>query len=237
MQVQVVIPCFNEEGSLPALLEQLKIFTNESDISFVLVNNGSSDGTEEILQRVTQENIRVIHLDKNRGYGGGILAGLAVCNAPIVGWMHADLQTSPDVLLKVNAHRATPSFIKGRRKGRKILDIFFTIGMAFVESMLFRKVMWDINAQPTLFPRTWFEGLQDPPTDFSLDLFVYVNAKQTSLSIVRFPVKFEQRISGSSTWNTGLKSRMKFVKRTMSYSLSLRRSGRVHLSTSQKSAG
>ena len=51
-------------------------------------------------------------------------------------------------------------FVKGARHGRPFMDVVFTVGMSFFESILLRKPFWDINAQPTMFPRAFFERVK-----------------------------------------------------------------------------
>ena len=114
-------------------------------------------------------------------------------------------------------------FCKGRRFGRPIFDVLFTIGMSLFESILLRKFMWDINAQPTMFSRMFFETWTAPPDDFSLDLYVYYEAKRQKLSVRRFPVEFSKRAYGESHWNVNWKSKWAFIQRTISYSLKLRK--------------
>ena len=53
----------------------------------------------------------------------------------------------------------------------------FTFGMSVFESVLLRRPLRDINAQPTLFPRSLYETWTTPPEDFALDLYAYVSAK------------------------------------------------------------
>lgn len=161
---------------------------------------------------------------KNEGYGNGILAGLDVARGEILGWTHADLQTDPsDVLLGLDFFKkhGNDVFCKGRRYGRPKLDIFFTFGMSIFVSILMKKKLWDINAQPTMFSKIFFRSWHEPPKDFSLDLFAYYMAKKMKLRVYRFPVFFGNRAFGKSNWNTGLKSRINFTLRTMSYSIKL----------------
>ena len=61
------------------------------------------------------------------------------------------------------------------------------------------------------------------PRDFSLDLYFYVLAKKEKLNVVRFPVHFGERNFGSSSWNTGLFSRINFIKRTLNFSYKLKK--------------
>ena len=96
IKYSLVIPCFNEEKSLEVLLPQLVIVIErvKNDVEFILVNNGSTDRTIEILSKLSSKNITIVSLDKNVGYGGGIKAGLLKCKGDFIGWIHADLQYS-----------------------------------------------------------------------------------------------------------------------------------------------
>lgn len=95
--------------------------------------------------------------------------------------------------------------------------------MEVFESALFGKQLKEINAQPTLFSKRVFESWQHIPNDFSLDLYALVMAQQLNARVARFDVDFLPRIHGSSKWNSGFKSRLRFIKRTLSYSFELKR--------------
>ena len=58
----------------------------------------------------------------------------------------------------------------------------------------------------------------DPPFDFSLDLYSLYLAKKNKYNVIRFDVVFPERINGVSKWNTGLRSKIKFIKRTIDFS-------------------
>ena len=60
--------------------------------------------------------------------------------------------------------------------------------------------MWEINAQPTMFSRKLLDSFLDPPHDFSLDLYAYYLAIKKKYKIIRFNVKFGQRIHGKSNY-------------------------------------
>lgn len=223
-----MIPCYNEAKNIPLLLEKCSKFS-EHDAEVILVDNGSSDNTNQVLKDniLNYPACRSIKLDKNDGYGGGILAGLKVAKGEIIGWTHADLQTDPiDALkaLEFFQDSADGIFVKGKRYGRPVFDVFFTICMSIFESVLLKKYMWDINAQPTVFPRNFFNEWSDPPKDFSLDLYAYYLAKNKKFTLYRFPVLFSSRAFGTSSWNIGLKSKIIFIKRTISYSFNLKKS-------------
>jgi len=228
--LSIVIPCYNEAASLPSLIEKCKALVGD-DVEIILVDNGSSDDTAEILGPLENNDsrLRSVRLDINTGYGSGILGGLKAAKGDIVGWTHADLQADPaDALTAYDLYKNSPTptnlFVKGARTGRPLTDRIFTIGMAIFESMFMRTRMWDINAQPTLMPRSLYASWENAPGDFSLDLYAYYQAKTHDFEIQRIPVYFGPRTFGESHWNTGMVSRIKFIRRTLAYSWQLRKS-------------
>ena len=226
----IIIPCYNEAENIPLLLNRFQEIVRGSVIEVILVDNGSTDGTDNVLkQRLPNCHFaRSIRVDVNQGYGYGILQGLKVAKGKYIGWMHADMQTDPEDAIKAfwfaKKYGGDDVYIKGRRRGRPFIDAVFTTGMSLFESLIFRTCMYDINAQPNVFPRKFFDKWVDPPWDFSLDLYVYYLARKMRIRMIRFPVRFPERIYGSSKWNTdGFRSKWKFIKRTVKYSIQLKR--------------
>ena len=85
--------------------------------------------------------------------------------------------------------------------------------------------MWDINAQPNIFPKSFYLRWKNPPYDFSLDLYAVFMARKNKIKVIRFDVLFPKRIHGMSSWNTGLKAKWKFIKRTIDFSIKLKKGG------------
>jgi glycosyltransferase involved in cell wall biosynthesis len=230
MKFSLIIPCYNEAASLNRLLERCQNLTKSNDNEVILVDNGSTDETPQILSLLLPKypGCRTIRVEQNQGYGYGILMGLRAASGEILGWTHADLQTDPSDALRgiklFEDHSSQNIFVKGKRFGRPLSDQLFTIGMSVFETVLLRKGFWDINAQPTMFRSQFFQAWSNSaPHDFSLDLFAYFMAKKMGLKVIRFPVKFSERLHGTSSWNINWGAKKKFISRTISFSLSLRK--------------
>ena len=228
MNLSLVIPCYNEAANLPNLLERCRNISNIPGCEVVIVDNGSTDDSPNILNNLLPHYpaFRMIRIDKNIGYGFGILTGLRSSKGQILAWTHADLQTDPnDVIqgLSFFEKKGSNIYVKGRRYGRPFIDTLFTIGMGIFESILLRKVLWDINAQPNIFSRDFFQSWENPPHDFSLDLYVYFLARHQGLQIFRFPVEFKKRIHGISSWNVNWQAKIKFIRRTINFSFELKK--------------
>lgn len=228
MKFSLVIPCYNEAANLPLLLERCKAVGARADGEVVLVDNGSTDGTKDVLTDLlpSYPGCRSVHVEENLGYGFGILSGLRAADGDVLGWTHADLQADPQdalVGLELFARCGPQIFVKGRRYGRPLADVFFTTGMSFFETALMMRPLWDINAQPTMFSREFFESWESPPHDFSLDLYAYYEAKRQGLDVHRFRVKFGERANGTSHWNVNWAAKRKFIRRTVDFSLELKK--------------
>jgi glycosyltransferase involved in cell wall biosynthesis len=228
MRLSLIIPCFNESKNLPSLLKRCKTLTAEPGVEVILVDNGSTDDTKDVLSRLLTltPGCRSVCVDVNRGYGYGIIEGLKAANGEILAWTHADMQTDPvDALRGLRIYEAEKNkglFIKGRRRARPFFDVVFTIGMSIFETILLRRRLWDINAQPTMFHRSFFNTWENPPDDFSLDLYAYFLAREADLEVRRFTVSFENREHGTSHWNVSWASKKKFILRTIDFSVKLK---------------
>lgn len=229
-KLSLIIPCYNEARNLPQLIERCAAISLGQPIEVILVDNGSSDESPSILAAAVAQhpNLRTARVAVNQGYGFGILSGLREARGRHIGWTHADMQTDPGDALQAlellsKEHDADRIFIKGRRYGRPIGDVFFTVGMSLFETAVLRTPLWDINAQPTIFPRTFFAHWRNPPHDFSLDLYAYTMARRCGLQVRRFPVRFGKRLHGVSHWNINWHAKLKFIKRTLDFTWRLRR--------------
>lgn len=226
----IVVPCYNESETIPSLLRRYsEVIGARKDIKVVLVNDGSKDTTREVLEQEKEKHtfLDVIHVYPNGGYGNAVVTGLQSATSTYVGWTHGDSQTPPEDTLRAleileNSKNKEMTYVKGLRHGRPFGDVVFTFGMSVFETLLFQKVLFDINAQPNIFPRSFFESWVNPPKDFSLDLYSLYFAKKNTMTVIRFPVSFNKRTAGVSSWNINWKSKMKFIKRTVSFSFALR---------------
>ena len=230
MKFSLIIPCYNEEENLELLVEKLKTIKS-NDIQIILVNNGSTDSTQVKLSQLSVLNeglFEILSLDKNIGYGNGIMQGVFQAQSEVIAWTHADLQTDPsDVLKAYETFVSHPEFpkciLKGKRIGRGLFDSLFTFGMSIFSSFLLRRFFSDINAQPKMFHSAFLEKTPTPPHDFSLDLYFLYQAKSHGFSVIEYPVFFHKRLYGQSKGGGSFKGKWKLILRTFKYILKLKK--------------
>jgi len=101
-QLSIIIPAYNEEESLPILLQQLDIVlkTYSYCAEIILINDGSTDATAEVLDTLSKQShrftVHVIHFRHNHGKAEALMAGFAIATGDIIITMDADLQDDPD---------------------------------------------------------------------------------------------------------------------------------------------
>lgn len=233
MKLSIVIPCYNEAENIPLLLaEYAKQLSGRSDIEVILVDNNSKDDTAGVLAGlVPQYPFLRTAFESSPGYGFAILAGLNASTGEYVGWTHGDMQAPPQNVIRawelIQSFGGQNVYVKGKRYGRPLFDQLFTFGMTVFETLYLGSWLNDINAQPNIFHRSFFEKWHNPPTDFSFDLYALHKAKKEKMRIVRFAVPFLKRMHGTSAWNTGLASKWKFIKRTVDFSRKLKRENKI----------
>lgn len=100
MDISVVIPLYNEEESLPELCSWIKRVMDQQGFSYeiVLVDDGSSDGSWEVIKglQISDDNIRGIKFRRNYGKSAALNKGFESAVGDVVITMDADLQDSPD---------------------------------------------------------------------------------------------------------------------------------------------
>jgi dolichyl-phosphate beta-glucosyltransferase len=106
-RLSVVIPAYNEEQRLPGTIEQIERYLDGRGVTYelILVDDGSADGTRQVMDEAAARNprVRVEALPSNRGKGRALAAGVAVARGDEVLVTDADLSTPIEELEKLEA--------------------------------------------------------------------------------------------------------------------------------------
>jgi len=100
MKVSVIIPVYDEEESLPALYEELRvIFDREAwDGEIIMVDDGSTDRSAAVIAQISESDprVRLVQFARNFGQTAAILAGIDHATGDVLIPMDADLQNDPE---------------------------------------------------------------------------------------------------------------------------------------------
>ncbi|HEX9732429.1 MAG TPA: glycosyltransferase family 2 protein [Thermoanaerobaculia bacterium] len=120
-EISLVIPVYDEAESLPILAAEIAEALAGRDHEVIFVDDGSRDGSLEVLRRLRREDRRrrVLHLERNSGQSAAFDAGFRAARAPIVVTLDADLQNDPADIPRLVAALAGCDMVSGVRVERR----------------------------------------------------------------------------------------------------------------------
>ncbi|MDE6877621.1 MAG: glycosyltransferase family 2 protein [Odoribacter sp.] len=122
-KLTIIVPVYNEEGNILRLEQELASFLKTSRISscVLFVNDGSTDASGQLIREVCERNAGFFHirLARNGGLSAAMKAGIDVADSEYVGYIDADLQTTPEDFNLLLEHAGEYEMVMGIRTGRK----------------------------------------------------------------------------------------------------------------------
>ncbi len=210
--ISIVVPCYNEEESLPLFYEEIQKIMNQmkdehSELTFelVFIDDGSRDKTLTLLREMALKDKRVRYISFSRNFGkeAGMFAGLENAKGDYVVVMDADLQHPPAFLPKMY------NFVKDgeydcattRRVSRKGES---KIRSAFAR--LFYKIMNKISQTEIVDGAQDFRFMSRQMVDAILDMHEYNRFSKGIFSWVGFKTRYieyenVERVAGTTSWS------------------------------------
>jgi dolichol-phosphate mannosyltransferase len=222
--VSVIFPIFNEEESIRHTIEEwLREFSkyNNYNFSILLINDGSTDNTAEIIEKIKNEfnNINCVH-NTNKGHGQSCLFGYkysADNNFDYILQLDSDGQCDPKYFHKfIEKIESSATVVYGIRYYRKDGFLRFLISriVSIVGLIVANIWVWDPNVPYRMFKTTTVTRfLSLPLTDFFL-VNILLGLYHKKMSIKYVPIVFRDRWGGSPSVNT--QSMLKYGKKFIS---------------------
>ena len=122
-QMTIIVPVYNEQDSIYRLEKELGAYLQKAAVSscVLFVNDGSKDESLQRIQEICSRNeaFYFISLEKNGGLSAALKAGIDSAQSSLVGYIDADLQTTPDDFNLLLQHISEYEMVIGIRVGRK----------------------------------------------------------------------------------------------------------------------
>ncbi len=196
-KLSVIVPVYNEVRTINQILE--KISSVPIDKEIIVVNDGSTDGTEKALKDIKYNNLKVIHHSGNRGKGAAFLTGLSHAQGEFVIIQDADLEYEPGDYLKLmqglqenNADVVLGARFKEgyqgqliHRSGNRLLTLLL--------NLLFRLKLNDCFTCYKLFRRETISKLNLCEQNFTIEIEIVAKAAKKGLRILEVPVSYHPR--------------------------------------------
>ena len=203
-KLTVVIPVYNEEGNMLRLEQVLNDFLRgtEANSCVLFVNDGSTDKGGGLIREICsrQNDFFFIELEKNGGLSAAMKAGIDYCCSEWVGYMDADLQTTPEDFNLLLAHAGDYEMVMGIRTGRK--DSFVK-NMSSRIANGFRRMMTHDGVEDTGCPlkimRT--DYAQRIPFFTGMHRFLPALIQLQNGRVKQVPVRHFPRVAGKSKYH------------------------------------
>jgi len=202
-------PAHNEEANFEGLvLEALDTLPRIADeFEIIAVDDGSTDRTREIADRLAAEHpglVRVIHHDRNRGYGGALRSGFEASRFDLLCFTDGDRQFRVADLARLTARMAEPDrpdVVAGFRIERA--DPFIRIAYArtykLANRIFFGLRVRDVDCACKLFTRASLEGVRVESSGAFFSAELLIKARNLGRSIVEVGIPHYPRTAGSPT--------------------------------------
>jgi glycosyltransferase involved in cell wall biosynthesis len=207
------MPCYNEEEIIGYTIPQLVAAFEKAGhcLELIAVDNGSSDRTGEIIKALAAKNPSVVYhrVEKNEGYGNGVLSGIPLCTAPWIGIIPADGQVdAEDVVRLYESVAATNGKVLGKVRRRFRMDgpLRKVVSIAY---NLFVLILWprlgsiDVNGSPKILPREILTAMRLESKEWFLDPEIMIKAYYMGVRVLEFNVFARMRGSGLSHVRVG----------------------------------
>ncbi len=203
--ISFVVPALNEVGNIAATVETILDAAGRccGDFEIVLVNDGSTDGTGQTMDQLAQQYspLRVVHNERNLGYGGAFKRGASVAQKDYVIRICADNVTPApmieNILSKVGQadlvipYLANPEF---RSWGRRIASWGFTL---IINTLVGLRVPYYNHA--VVFPRQRLQSITISTNGFTYSAEAVAKLLKMGCSYVTVGTREVPRISGKSS--------------------------------------
>lgn len=199
VRLSVIIPVYNERATVAQVLEQVRAVGLAHEI--IVVDDGSTDGTSDILASLADDHLRVIRHPHNRGKGAAVKTGLAHATGEVVLIQDADLEYDPAdypaLLEPIASGRALVVY------GSRLLKrdnprggFFFYLGgrtVTLVTNLLFGARLTDEPTCYKVFTRRLLAELDIQGEGFEWEPEVTAKILKRGVKIVEVPISYRPR--------------------------------------------
>ncbi len=215
LRLSVIVPAYNEAGTVETVVRRLREVPVTLEI--IAVNDGSSDGTGAVLDRLHTEGLlhRVIHQPTNRGKGAAIRAGVAAAQGHVIVVQDADLEYDPQELPRlldpIRLGKADAVYGSRFQSGaRRVLYFWHSMGnrlLTLLSNMLTDLNLSDMETCYKMVRADVFKSLPLTSERFGIEVEVTARLAKAKVRIWEIPISYSGRTYAEGKkigWRDGL---------------------------------
>lgn len=202
LSLAVVIPCYNEVSTVKVLVNRVLAMDVVDEI--VIVDDGSTDGTVEVLQEIEAEEpgiIKIVYHQRNQGKGAALVTGFGHVSSDVIIIQDADLEYDPreypQLLQPIQEGRAEvvygSRFLGGPRKAMNFWNMVANKGLTLLANILYNAILSDIETCYKCFRREIIANMQIHGRGFEFEPEFTAKVLKKGIRIVEVPISYYGR--------------------------------------------
>lgn len=223
MKLSVIIPVYNERNTIKEILRRVRqVDLGDLDRELVVVDDGSTDGTRDILAMEEDSVTRVIYHPENRGKGAAVRSGFSAASGDLIVIQDADLEYDPEdfpkllePVLRGKAEVVYGSRFTGPRKNMLFWHYLGNRFLALITNVLFNTTLSDMETCYKLFKRQALEGIELKSDHFDIEPEITAKILKKKIRIYEVPISYTGREIEEGkkiTWRDGIPALWTLIK-------------------------
>jgi glycosyltransferase involved in cell wall biosynthesis len=214
--LSILVPVFNEQATLQRALDRMLAIDYGGDVEFVAIDDGSSDGSAEILARQCDSRLKVVTHPANRGKGAAIRTGAEHATGDVMSVCDADLEYNPGDLARLYAviRSGEADVVFGTRSfgSHSAYSFWYVMGnrvVTLAANVLFDCYLSDLETCFKMMPRELFLSLGIASSGFGLEAEVTAKLLRSGHRPYEIPIDYRARTRAEGkklTWRDGLQA-------------------------------
>jgi glycosyltransferase involved in cell wall biosynthesis len=221
-KLSVIVPVFNERNTVVEIMRRMRAVELPLEREFILVDDGSTDGTQQVLAQLGDSTVKVVKHPANRGKGAAIRTGLEHVTGDLVLIQDADLEYDPDDWPKLLApmFRGKATVVYGSRftGERRNMLFFHWVGnrmLSLTTNVLYNTTLSDMETCYKLFDRRVLDGVTIRSDRFDFEPEITAKVLRQGVRIYEVPISYTGREFDAGkkiTWRDGFSALYALVK-------------------------
>jgi glycosyltransferase involved in cell wall biosynthesis len=223
-KLSVIVPVYNERTTLVEVLRRMRAveLPDGIDREIIVVDDGSTDGTREVLRQLGDSTVRVLLHDGNRGKGAAVRTGIEVANGDYILIQDADLEYDPEdwptMISPVQRGRARVVYgsrFTGERRNMLFLHWVGNRMLSLVTNVLYNTTLSDMETCYKLIDRSLMLDLALRSNRFDIEPEITAKILKRGVRIYEVPISYTGREFDEGkkiTWRDGFAAVWTLVK-------------------------
>jgi glycosyltransferase involved in cell wall biosynthesis len=223
-KLSIVVPVFNERNTLVEIVRRMRLveLPEGIDREIIVVDDGSSDGTRDVLKQLSDSTVRVVLHSENRGKGAAVRTGIENATGDYVLVQDADLEYDPDdwpkllrPVLRGKARVVYGSRFTGERRNMLFLHWVGNRCLSLLTNLLYNTTLSDMETCYKLVDRKLLDELQLRSDKFDIEPEITAKILKRKIRIYEVPISYtgrEYEEGKKITWKDGFAAVTTLVK-------------------------